>query len=577
MRPSLRTILFSGTPAPAPAPTISSISPSIGDSAGSSAVTITGTNFVGGATVTIGGVSCTSVSVVSGTSITCVTGAHASGAVNIVVTNPDSQSATLSNGYTYFSPSDVSGIKMWLDASSTTNLYTDTGLTTNVTADGQSVKGWKDKSSNSYSPTEGASPPTYKASIKNGLGVVRFDGINDILKGPSAMSNIASTTAYTMYFVISVKSFNSFVDTPGSLYNNECVASENSGGDFNVPINNYPLIGATNYHSGNNELRKPIAANNWYILQVRHESNVLYAQINDEPETSVTSLTTDSLTGVLNLGADSGRAQFAEVDMAEIISYSVAVSSPNRASILSYLNSKWNVYAANQYTPASTYGLTLWLKNTISGSDGDVVGSWTDSSPLAHNLTQSTLGNKPTLRLAVKNGLSVVRFDGVDDYMDTAAATSTIITATAMGAWFVYTPKSFNSNAAQGYNNEDIWTNVTRGDVSLYLKSNSGSPQVGFESAGAQHVLLSATANSWYVTHLRHDSGTIYISNNGGSEASTASGSTTVTNPLRLGGNFDASQCAEFDLAEVVFFNFAPNAAEQSAMLSYLNTKWVVY
>jgi hypothetical protein len=40
---------------------------------------------------------------VSSTSITATTAAHAAGAVNVVVTNTDSQSGTLTNGYTYTS------------------------------------------------------------------------------------------------------------------------------------------------------------------------------------------------------------------------------------------------------------------------------------------------------------------------------------------------------------------------------------------------------------------------------------------------------------------------------------------
>jgi hypothetical protein len=64
-------------------------------------VTITGSNFVAGATVTLGGVAATGVTVVSATTITATTGAHAAGAVNVVVTNPDTQAGTLTNGFTY--------------------------------------------------------------------------------------------------------------------------------------------------------------------------------------------------------------------------------------------------------------------------------------------------------------------------------------------------------------------------------------------------------------------------------------------------------------------------------------------
>jgi hypothetical protein len=83
------------------APTVTSVSPSSGTTAGGTAVTVTGTNFMTGATVTFGGTGATNVVVVSATQITATTAAHAAGAVNVVVTNPDTQSGTLVNGYTY--------------------------------------------------------------------------------------------------------------------------------------------------------------------------------------------------------------------------------------------------------------------------------------------------------------------------------------------------------------------------------------------------------------------------------------------------------------------------------------------
>lgn len=82
-------------------PTITGISPSNGPQAGNTLVTITGTGFISGATVTIGGNACTSLTVVSPTVITCRTAVHAPGVVNVVVTNPNTPSVTLPNGYTY--------------------------------------------------------------------------------------------------------------------------------------------------------------------------------------------------------------------------------------------------------------------------------------------------------------------------------------------------------------------------------------------------------------------------------------------------------------------------------------------
>jgi PLD-like domain/IPT/TIG domain len=88
---------------PAPGPSVSGIAPASGTAAGGTSVTITGSNFVSGATVTIGGTAATGVQVASSNSITATTPAHTDGAVNVTVTNPDGRNNTLPNGFTYTS------------------------------------------------------------------------------------------------------------------------------------------------------------------------------------------------------------------------------------------------------------------------------------------------------------------------------------------------------------------------------------------------------------------------------------------------------------------------------------------
>lgn len=83
-----------------PAPTISSVVPNSGTNFGNTPVTISGSNFAVGATVTFGGNPATNVTVVDANTITAET-PSGSGVVNVVVTNPDTQSANLIDGYTY--------------------------------------------------------------------------------------------------------------------------------------------------------------------------------------------------------------------------------------------------------------------------------------------------------------------------------------------------------------------------------------------------------------------------------------------------------------------------------------------
>ena len=99
----MATFRASGQGATNPAPTVTSITPNTGTANGGTAVTITGTGFLAGATVSLGGTLATGVTVGSSTSITATTAAHGAGTVNVVVTNTDAQSGTLNNGYTYTS------------------------------------------------------------------------------------------------------------------------------------------------------------------------------------------------------------------------------------------------------------------------------------------------------------------------------------------------------------------------------------------------------------------------------------------------------------------------------------------
>jgi CSLREA domain-containing protein len=83
-----------------PGPSVSSIAPTSGPAGAGTTITILGSNFQSGATVTVGGVAATGVSVMSGVQIEATTPILASGALyNVVVTNPSSLTATLPGGF----------------------------------------------------------------------------------------------------------------------------------------------------------------------------------------------------------------------------------------------------------------------------------------------------------------------------------------------------------------------------------------------------------------------------------------------------------------------------------------------
>jgi formylglycine-generating enzyme required for sulfatase activity len=91
------------------APTISSVTPGFGPSAGGTPITITGTNFTGATSVKIGTASATQVTVVNPTTITAVTPAGAAGPKTVTVTTPGGI-APLPYGFIHFAPPTISSV-----------------------------------------------------------------------------------------------------------------------------------------------------------------------------------------------------------------------------------------------------------------------------------------------------------------------------------------------------------------------------------------------------------------------------------------------------------------------------------
>ena len=94
------------------APTITSVTPTSGSTAGGTAITITGTGFVTGAGVQVGATlrACTSVTVVSATSITCITPSGTAGVGDLTVTNTDMGAGLLAGAFTYTTSADVAPV-----------------------------------------------------------------------------------------------------------------------------------------------------------------------------------------------------------------------------------------------------------------------------------------------------------------------------------------------------------------------------------------------------------------------------------------------------------------------------------
>ena len=87
-----------------PLPKLTGISPTSGSTAGGTPVTLTGSGFVNGATVTFGGYPATTVVFVSKTELTVRTPAHAKGTVAVLVTTVNGVSTSVEFRYKFAGP-----------------------------------------------------------------------------------------------------------------------------------------------------------------------------------------------------------------------------------------------------------------------------------------------------------------------------------------------------------------------------------------------------------------------------------------------------------------------------------------
>nr|WP_234902099.1 putative Ig domain-containing protein [Agrobacterium rubi] len=110
-----------------PAPTITSVAPNAGTSAGGVSVAIAGTNFstMAASNTVKFGTDTASVTAATATQLTVTTPAHAAGVVNVSV-NVGGQSATLTNGYTFVAPVTLSPTSGALPAGTVGTAYSQT-------------------------------------------------------------------------------------------------------------------------------------------------------------------------------------------------------------------------------------------------------------------------------------------------------------------------------------------------------------------------------------------------------------------------------------------------------------------
>ena len=213
-----------------------------------------------------------------------------------------------------------------------------------------------------------------------------------------------------------------------------------------------------------------------------------------------------------------------------------------------------------------TTGLIAWYDAsdaTTITKTSDLVSQWNDKSGNGNHLLQSTGTNQPLWVDAEENGLPVIRFDGVDNFIRIVAYASG--TLAQPNTYFVVMTQ------AGGVSHVSLDAGVTSSNRHAIFSNTSN-----YHSMYAGTTIADTTAISGFeqTTYLFNGaSSTIRVNK---SETKTGNAGTQGVDGLTLGSN-QASTPTEFsatDIAEVIIYDADVSDANRTIIEDYLATKW---
>lgn len=228
-----------------------------------------------------------------------------------------------------FSPLSIAGLQLWLDASDSTTLFTDSAGSTPATADGDVVGRWADKSGNTRHATQsdGTKKPALKLALENGRNAIQFDVSNDTISGTAGANYPRHTFTVIRFPVSSIATVN-------------CVAYRFFTSGLAVP----------NGRSTFRIVRDGVAwADSGFVgSQISHSDTGKYliefvksSQSSDELLRNGSSYQTYSNASVVNSNI---YAMSCCGVVCEYLVYDQSLSADEKSSVRTYLNAKWGVY-----------------------------------------------------------------------------------------------------------------------------------------------------------------------------------------------------------------------------------------
>lgn len=233
------------------------------------------------------------------------------------------------------------------------------------------------------------------------------------------------------------------------------------------------------------------------------------------------------------------------------------------------------------FSPSDISGLKLWLKaDSYVGSDGDKVGTWTDSSSAANNATASGT-DRPTYKTGIVNSKPVMRFTSANS--EHMATGSNIGVSGNLNCTIFVVTKPTSTSVAMcpvGLGNTGTDTRLSLVGAGV----NSGQYSVSFGGGDWWNDTTTVDNTAFHTICLKKSAGaentttTIYKdgtagSNNGGSDTATPNVTAAPASIGQLGADIVNSKY-DGDIAEVIIYDTALSDSNRNNVESYLRTKY---
>lgn len=253
-------------------------------------------------------------------------------------------------------PDQISGLKLWLDASSG---VTSDGSTPAV--DGNTVQQWNDRSSGGYNATQATagSRPTYKTNIMNSQSVLRFAGAQNMV---TASFLDASFNHSFTFFIVKDRPYGALKVSTG--INHFVWFSSINGNSPLVNMGNLTPSSLSITPAGTSTTANP------FIQTFRYDGATATTRFNG---LSKSTSTTGNLgfSGSLTIGSLSDPSFYYDGDIAEIIIYNTVLDDTQIGQVESYLMTKYGIVSN---MPSTTIPLFVFDGDSLTAGNGSTGG-----------------------------------------------------------------------------------------------------------------------------------------------------------------------------------------------------------